>query len=422
MDEILAARKRAVELGFDGETISAAIEAIFKSDHHLRDCCGHQFSLAAILDRFYIRQAVELISEGRTDRLDDLFVGFTKTIYEQGPYTRVTYSHLFNFVSAEDLITLGEPFIQRLTASDVSKILGESVQGAVQSLLHPPNVGSFYLVQEEIGAPKGDLFQSFWDSHVTAVKLYRIFQYHKDGLTFIDYSVPHFRPSWVNGIRKPELFHLGNPRRLPYMNGAKPFIIRQEDLSPIMRMMKAYLSPAIMRLMDDESSNFRQGSLRAGDYYEASLTYEKPEERLIAIAVALEALFSPGDSREYNFRISQTAAQLLGDTPSEKKTIYDEIKELYKLRSSLMHGSYNVKSIYEGSFVTHEKIDMWSSLIRKGILRFLTMYLRGKRSGNDLVKFRDDLLKGALDPDSVEMLRRQSDLEVYLDEFEQGKL
>jgi hypothetical protein len=420
-DKMLAAQKKSIEVGFDGTEIAAEINAMFEFDQHLRECCGHPFSLAVILDKFYIREAVELIADGATSRLNDLFTVFNNIVYEQGPYTRITYSHIFNFFAPKELIDLGGFRIQRLNTSEVVHILGDSAQGAVQSLMHPPNVGSFFLVQEETGTPK-DLYQSFWDCHLKAASILRIIQYHKDGVLYIDYSVPHFRPSWVNGIRKPELFHIGNPRRFPYMNGSRPFTIAQEDVPAILRKLKAYFSPAILKLMEDESSNFRQGSLRAGDYYEASLTYERPTERLIALAIALEALFSPGDSREYSFRISQTAAQLLGENPSEKKAIYEKIRDLYNRRSSLMHGSYNVKSVYEGNFVTHEEIDEWSSFIRRGILRFLTMYLRGKRSANDLTEFRSELLRGALDPASVEKLRHQSDLDVYLDEVDQSSL
>lgn len=161
---------------------------------------------------------------------------------------------------------------------------------------------------------------------------------------------------------------------------------------------------------------FRQASLRAGDYFESSLRYESPVERLIALSIALEALFSPGDTHEYSFRIAQTASQLLGRSPEQKRQIYKDLRDLYNRRSELMHGTYNVKKVYDGTYVTHEEIERWSSLIRDGVLRFFTLFLRGKCTRDDLMNFRNELLMSALDPSAAEILQKQSDVDLFLEE------
>lgn len=267
-----------------------------------------------------------------------------------------------------------------------------------------------------------DLFASLQQRHWAAVNLLRVVQYHKPGVVHIDYSVPHFRPPWVNNLRKFGLFFVGNPRRIPYRGGTRFFTLTEEELPSIRRKLAAYTSSAITTLIADQSCLFRQSSLRAGDYYEASLTYEQPVERLLALSVALEALFSPGDSHEYSFRISQTASQLLGKSAPERKRIYQELRSLYDKRSQLMHGTYKVKEVYDGTFVTHDEIDSWSDHIRDALLRFLILYFRGKRTRGDLNTVREDLLLSALDSGVAEELRRLSDLEVFLGELERGEI
>lgn len=249
-----------------------------------------------------------------------------------------------------------------------------------------------------------------------AINLFRVVQYHKDGLAYVDYSTLHFKPEWVNGLRKVGLFYVGNPRRLPYLNGDKPFDLSDNEYPSIRRKFDAYLAPEILALMADETVPFRQGSLRAGDYYEASLGEERPAARLIALAVALESLFSPDDKQEISFKIALTASNLLGDNAEERKRIFSDLRDLYSRRSKVVHGSYDVKKFYEGSFVTHEDIERWSPYLREGILRFLTMYFRGSRTRKDLEKFREELLNCALDNSRAQALRRMSDLDFYLNE------
>jgi hypothetical protein len=140
------------------------------------------------------------------------------------------------------------------------------------------------------------------------------------------------------------------------------------------------------------------------------------------LAIALESLFSPGDSAEYSFRISQTASQLIGKTAAERRAIYDDLRKFYNKRSKIMHGTYNVQQVYQGTYVTHEDIDRWSSLVKRGLLATFTMFLRGKRSEGELTDFRNGLLMGALDAEAAETLRRQSDLEIFLDDYEHGRV
>ena len=138
---------------------------------------------------------------------------------------------------------------------------------------------------------------------------------------------------------------------------------------------------------------------------------------MIALAIALESLFSPSDGQEISFKTALAASQLLGSTAEKRKQIFADLQDFYKRRSKLMHGSYDVKKVYEGAFVTHDDVDRWSPYILESILRFLTLYFRGKRTKPELDNFRRDLLSCALDNAQADSLRATTDLERFLDEL-----
>jgi len=255
------------------------------------------------------------------------------------------------------------------------------------------------------------------------MNLLRIVQYFKNSVAHIDYSVPQYRPLWVNELRRSAgLFFFGTPRQMAYQGGSRHLIVEDKDIPELTRRMGIYLSEPMVSLMADETSVFRKASLRAGEYFEKSLTYDNPVERLIALAIALESVFSPGDSTEYSFRISQTASQLIGDSPTSRREIYDDLRQLYTKRSKIMHGTYDVNAVAQGTYVTHDDIDRWSAHVKKGLLAMFTQFLRGKRTAADLNTFRNDLLMGALDSAAAEQVRNQSDLDKFLTDYENGRI
>jgi len=57
----------------------------------------------------------------------------------------------------------------------------------------------------------------------------------------------------------------------------------------------------------------------------------------------MEALFNPGD-QEISYRISRSTAVLIGKTRSESKIIFEDVRNLYKKRSNLVHtGKADIK-------------------------------------------------------------------------------
>lgn len=83
--------------------------------------------------------------------------------------------------------------------------------------------------------------------------------------------------------------------------------------------------------------------------------------RLLQEAIALESLCST-DTTEVTHRIAVTCAVLLGSTQGERKKIYKEAKDLYGIRSRVVHGS--------GQRVTKEELKRIEQLARR-LLRYV---------------------------------------------------
>ena len=165
-----------------------------------------------------------------------------------------------------------------------------------------------------------------------------------------------------------------------------------------------------------QKSAFRETTLRAGDFFESNFGREHAHERLLALAIALEALFSPSDKQEINFRIAQYASQLVG-TEHNRKELFQKIRAVYDLRSRLVHASYDVDQFSQGTFVTHDQMDELASIVRQALVRFTALLIRGlyntKKGRKQLL---EELSLAALDARVADELRRKSDREVILDE------
>lgn len=72
-----------------------------------------------------------------------------------------------------------------------------------------------------------------------------------------------------------------------------------------------------------------------------------PEDVAIVLLVTcLEILFHPGDKNELKNRVARNAAVFLGNSSISSRTIFDNVKNFYDIRSSLVHsGIYKFKKI-----------------------------------------------------------------------------
>jgi hypothetical protein len=422
--EFLERRKHEImELKFDGAEVRKRLAEVLANDKHLAECCPTLLHLASFLDSFYITAVADARRQGAAqERLDFAYEEFESLTYRQGRFKRIALSHLFNF----DMDGNSSAFeaanaelnirIERLDTSTIPGILGES---GFQAFLHPSGIGDCFVLEEE-GASAVDDFNWLVQKWQKALTFAQVLQYFQDGVVHIGYSVPFFQPNWANQVRRTGLFFLGEPRRLAYEGAKKMYTLGAAEKERLGRWWKVATTDRIAGHVANKKGKLRQAIYRAGTYYESSHQRVHNVERLLALAIAVESLFSPSDKGELKFRISQSAAQFIGREPNEREQVFKSISRMYDRRSALVHGSYDVDDYDAGRFVLAAEIDEWASYLRRALLGFLTLYFRG-----DMQAGRDPILQriGLANFDSAvgDRLRGEADLEILFAELSGGQ-
>ena len=92
------------------------------------------------------------------------------------------------------------------------------------------------------------------------------------------------------------------------------------------------------------------------------------EDKLIDYWIALESLFVPDAAQELSYRTALRIAAFLGTNGVERKQIYEQMKESYRLRSEIVHGSIRKQKKKVGSA---ELINLSRSYLRQALLKIL---------------------------------------------------
>ena len=415
-------RREIAELNFDGGEAKKKLEEVLARDKHLAECCPSLLHLVNFLDSFFITAVADAKRQGASqDRLDFAYTEFESLTYRQGRFKRIALSHLFNFEMEGNSGTFAADNaqanirIERLDASTIPSILGES---GFQAFLHPAGIGDCFVVDEE-GASAIDDYKWLLERRQKALTFAQVLQYFQDGVVHLGYSVPFFQPNWANQIRRAGLFFLGEPRRFPYEEAKKMYVIRAPEKERVSKWWKAATTQRIVNYIANKKGKLRQAIYRAGQYYESSHERADNVERLFALAVAIESLFSPSDKGELKFRISQSAAQFIGQEPDERERVFKSIAKMYDRRSALVHGSYDVDDYDAGRFVTATEVDEWTMYLRRALLGFLALYFRG-----DMQASRDPVLlriaNANFNDAEGDKLRKDADLETLFNELTGG--
>lgn len=404
-------REEIAQLGFDGAEAKQDLERILAEDQHLRECCSTPLNLAYFLDIDFIGYAAFQPKETviTDEQFDNAFSGFSDYIYAE-PFKKVAVSHLYNFDAEEDDLRFEGLRIVRLDTATISNILGES---GGHTFVHPYGVGNHFIVTEETG-PAEDVNGWLYDQKFKATQFASILQYFKDGIVHVDYSVPHFFPLWVNQVRKRGIFFIGEPHRLWYAGGQKFYRLTKQEAEQVNRWWRIYTYPPVAKRLGEERNGLRQAIMRAGDFYESHHGKNDAPSKLIDLAISLEAFFSPSKEGELTHRMAQSASHLIGADADERKQIFSFVKKMYSRRSSLFHGQYDVDAYYDGRFVSDEEVEQLASIIRRSMLRFLVLFIRGTNSRDDILA---RLVECTLDSEAGEKLRGDSDPDTFIEEY-----
>ena len=412
-EELTSRRARVQSVQFDGDAVVKRIQQLLHDDPHLRECCPTVGDLVQFVDNFFIERALQFRQAGESmERVERFYEEeFVPLTYDQGPFMSFAVSHLFNFDSSEKSMRFPNVRLEKLDGQTVAAVFGER---SIRSFFHPFGTGDFFVVSER-GGQCDDWISWLFDEKHKAEQFAMVLQYFKDGVVYVDYTVPYFFPEWVNHIRRRGVYYLGTPRRYPYADGKQHYLLSRDEIADVADWWKAYTSPEVTRRLAQEDTQMRQAGMRAGEYFELNHKQEGAVARLIALAISLESLFTPRDHHgELTFRISQCASQLVGRTKEERTELFKALKGFYRKRSDLFHGRYDVQDYYNEEFVTHEECDRWASIIRRAILQFLVLFLRGENNRETVL---NDLINAALDPSLGDGIRQRSSIQEYLDEF-----
>lgn len=105
------------------------------------------------------------------------------------------------------------------------------------------------------------------------------------------------------------------------------------DLPEVTRESVAGLLPAYRDLSPDDKDRIMlalQRLIRSRSQF-------IPGNRAIDLAIVLEVLFMNRDSGEHSHKISVRAARLLGASLEQRRTMFDQVRRLYDMRSSMVH-------------------------------------------------------------------------------------
>lgn len=157
---------------------------------------------------------------------------------------------------------------------------------------------------------------------------------------------------------------------------------------------------------------------KGNEYLKIALEYlllarfeEFAEFKILNCMVTLEALFSrSGDNTEIGYKISNRAATLLGKDQAHRIELRKEIKELYNLRSRIIHGDP-----LELSHDAFSSLFIWCN---DAITRFLTLAKKHDNHNKIIERIDDAMIDNSI---LIELRKESSDLMDILD-LEHGRL
>ncbi len=160
----------------------------------------------------------------------------------------------------------------------------------------------------------------------------------------------HSIDSWIGGSAG--AFSMSIRRLYP-----RGYALNQAEVPELRRIAHALSNPAVM---DDGAL---QVALRR---VEVSSSRESPQDELIDLMVAAEAVFTSGSNAEVTFRMSTRAGHLLGPEPDSKAGIKRQMAHAHDTRSRIVHGdAVSNERLNEDLAATRE-------IVRRALIRFVT--------------------------------------------------
>lgn len=390
------------ESSYAKDGIRAKLEEILENNSHLASCCRNPLGLARTISILgdEALSASPIAQDGLITKtvIDHLLARLFESEYQRGAYIHIYNLRMNSSLPVQipntqaEIVTIDNSLITRLT--------GEM---SPTSFIHNVKAGNCFIrFTDNANTDESKLFQNYWEE---AYGIFQTLAFMEYGSLELDYGIFYYLPHWVNNVHKTDLYLWGRPR---WNVVSTPYVLTDDRLKKFYRYWGAYLK---MRAMLREEGTLRQASELAGDYFESHHKRLKPEEQLIELVIAFEALFSPGKEGEHRFRIAQRAGILLGRDPSERQEIYKFIRRMYDSRSQLVHGG---KSPFKDDDLDESHVAQLGEYLRQAILRLLVLQYRGYKDKHKVEQFIDSC---AFDATLLEKLNSESDFEGLINEL-----
>lgn len=199
---------------------------------------------------------------------------------------------------------------------------------------------SFDVVMSDDGFPKG--FPEFQKLElfylIPTIRLMRLF---KEG----DIAMPI---SYYYYDGEPRLFTAGHS--FAYYSRGPSYVLNEDEITKLQKFLTYTKEPFVDYIQ------------LAFDNFELSYEIFSTNVAFLTLMNGLEALLNPGKG-EIRYRISRNCGVLLGKDKQEATEIFRNVKELYNLRSSIVHGTK--RKIEEG------ELNKLRGYLRESIKRLL---------------------------------------------------
>jgi hypothetical protein len=178
---------------------------------------------------------------------------------------------------------------------------------------------------------------------------------------------------------------MGTPRKEKAPSGLYCMLTSSdsEDISVIWNAVKKYSD-----ISREDQSRLKRAIGIAAEFFEESHRKVSRIERFANLMIALEALYTPSDKSELTLRVSQTCAILVAGASSSETphNIYRFLKSMFARRGKLFHGNYDVNSLDPETSINDEELRELYALVRKSIMAFKCLYIRGARQLDEVRK------------------------------------
>lgn len=269
------------------------------------------------------------------------------------------WAPLVNFESDEDEIALSNKYMIRNISLTERNIISE-VENHLPGISDQESFALEYSTSTE--KPETEPGQKIDEigrpSMEKAITILRLFKDELIGYKAI--FLTHDEKNSAFTVRHLKHYELWNNRE------SGEYLIKKNEVNELKSFFKEYIK-----------KDFSGVDLAVEYFNKSYIEPYTPRDSLIDLMISLENLYLKGQNQELGYKLAMRVAFVLGQGFEERKSILENVKEAYRLRSKIIHGEKHSKD-YSGLFQT----------IRNYVKQSLKIFIEKPNMGDSL----DDLI------------------------------